>query len=186
MGDAHLDMAAQKLLGHWGSKIILTFIVVSVIGTVNGLIIGSIRNPQSLAKRGMVPFADKLTKSDAKYGISLTSAIVSLVISLLWMSVHYITQKFALLGASDISEISIVVNYVGYIVLYIQVIRMFKRGEVNGKLRGIVIPSCAIIGSAFMLIGGLQNKMFLIYASISIAVVAISLIYYNKSVKSQK
>lgn len=179
MGDAHLDFAAQNLLGHWGAKIVLTFIVVSVIGTVNGLIIGSIRNPQSLAIRKMIPFSDKFAQSNKKYEVSLTSAALSMVVSLIWMTVHYITQKFALLGASDVSEISIVVNYVGYIVLYIQVMKLFKRGEIKGIGKGIIIPTLAIIGSAFMLIGGLQNKMFLVYASISIAVVALSLIYYN-------
>ncbi len=184
MGDAHLDFAAQKLLGHWGSKIILTFIVVSVIGTVNGLIIGSIRNPQSLAMRKMIPFSDKFTESNKKFGVSLSSAALSLTVSLIWMLVHYLTQKFALLGASDVSEISIVMNYVGYIILYLQVIKMFIKKDVKGVFKGIVIPVLAIIGSAFMLVGGLQNKMFLIYASISIAVVVISLLYYSYSKKS--
>lgn len=184
MGDAHLDFAAQKLLGHWGSKIILTFIVVSVIGTVNGLIIGSIRNPQSLAMRKMIPFSDKFTESNKKFGVSLSSAALSLTVSLIWMLVHYLTQKFALLGASDVSEISIVMNYVGYIILYLQVIKMFIQKDVKGVFKGIVIPVLAIIGSAFMLVGGLQNKMFLIYASISIAVVVISLLYYSYSKKS--
>ena len=184
MGDAHLDFAAQKLLGHWGSKIILTFIVVSVIGTVNGLIIGSIRNPQSLAMRKMIPLSDKFTESNKKFGVSLSSAALSLTVSLIWMLVHYLTQKFALLGASDVSEISIVMNYVGYIILYLQVIKMFIQKDVKGVFKGIVIPVLAIIGSAFMLVGGLQNKMFLIYASISIAVVVISLLYYSYSKKS--
>ncbi len=184
MGDAHLDFAAQKLLGHWGSKIMLTFIVVSVIGTVNGLIIGSIRNPQSLAMRKMIPFSDKFTESNKKFGVSLSSAALSLTVSLIWMLVHYLTQKFALLGASDVSEISIVMNYVGYIILYLQVIKMFIKKDVKGVFKGIVIPVLAIIGSAFMLVGGLQNKMFLIYASISIAVVVISLLYYSYSKKS--
>lgn len=184
MGDAHLDFAAQKLLGHWGSKIMLTFIVVSVIGTVNGLIIGSIRNPQSLAMRKMIPFSDKFTESNKKFGVSLSSAALSLTVSLIWMLVHYLTQKFALLGASDVSEISIVMNYVGYIILYLQVIKMFIKKDVKGVFKGIVIPVLAIIGSTFMLVGGLQNKMFLIYASISIAVVVISLLYYSYSKKS--
>lgn len=184
MGDAHLDFAAQKLLGHWGSKIMLTFIVVSVIGTVNGLIIGSIRNPQSLAMRKMIPFSGKFTESNKKFGVSLSSAALSLTVSLIWMLVHYLTQKFALLGASDVSEISIVMNYVGYIILYLQVIKMFIKKDVKGVFKGIVIPVLAIIGSAFMLVGGLQNKMFLIYASISIAVVVISLLYYSYSKKS--
>ena len=164
LGDQNLYVAAQNLLGHWGAKIVLTFVVVSVIGTVNGLIIGSIRNPQSLAIRKMIPFSKTFAKSNTKYRISLTSAALSLTCVLICMAAHYATQKFGLLGTSDISEISIVMNYIGYIVLYIQVIKLFVKGKIKGKFKGIIVPVCAIFGSAIMLIGGLQNKMFILYA----------------------
>ena len=51
LGDEHVYLAARNIFGHLGSKILLTFVVISIIGTVNGLIIGMIRQPYSLAIR---------------------------------------------------------------------------------------------------------------------------------------
>ena len=37
LGDEHVYLAARNIFGHLGSKILLTFVVISIIGTVNGL-----------------------------------------------------------------------------------------------------------------------------------------------------
>ena len=42
LGDEHLNVAALKIFGENGAKVILTFIVVSVTGTLNGFILGFI------------------------------------------------------------------------------------------------------------------------------------------------
>ena len=181
-GDAHVNDAAIKLFGSFGAKIILIFVVISVLGTVNGVIIGMMRLPYSLAIRNMIPNSKKFDTISEKYGISLSSGVLSYIISILWMIIHYITQKYNLLPNSDVSEISIVTNYAGFILMYAAVIKLAKKGEIKNKFMGYVVPILATIGSLFILYGGLQNPLFLYYVAFCILVVVVALVYYKKKV----
>ena len=181
-GDAHVNDAAIKLFGSFGAKIILVFVVISVLGTVNGVIIGMMRLPYSLAIRNMIPNSKKFDTISEKYGISLSSGVLSYIISILWMIIHYITQKYNLLPNSDVSEISIVTNYAGFILMYAAVIKLAKKGEIKNKFMGYVVPILATIGSLFILYGGLQNPLFLYYVAFCILVVVVALVYYKKKV----
>lgn len=180
MGDAHLYAAAQKLLGPWGAKIILIFVIISVAGTVNGLVMGNMRNPYSLALRNMIPASQRISRVSETYGLSLPSVAIAFVLSVFWMFIHYLTQKFSLLGNSDVSEISIVMNYLAYIILYLQVMRMARRGAVKGFWRGYGNPALAILGSCIILYGGMQNAMFLLYGAISVVMMGCALWYFRR------
>lgn len=180
MGDSHVNEASIRLFGSLGAKMILTFVVISVLGTVNGVIIGIMRLPYSLAIRNMFPCSDKFTNVSEKYGIPLNSSIFSYFICIAWMLIHYITQKFNILPNSDVSEISIVINYIGFILLYVAVIKLKMNGEIKSSIKGYLFPILAIAGSLFILYGGMQNPLFIYYATFCAAVIAVSLIYYNK------
>ncbi|HBD63091.1 MAG TPA: amino acid permease, partial [Clostridiales bacterium] len=179
VGDAHVNEAALMLFGPMGAKIILTFIVISVIGTVNGVIIGMIRLPYSLSIRKMFPGSDNFSAISEKYSVPIESGIITFIINMVWMLIHYVTQKLNLLPNSDVSEISIVINYIGFILMYIAVINLARKGEIQSKIKGYVFPLLAILGSLFILYGGMQNPLFVYYAIFCIAVIAISLIYYR-------
>lgn len=155
LGDEHVHLAANKLFGASGAKILITFVVVSVLGTVNGLIMGAIRMPYSLAMRGMCPNAKEISKIHEKLGVPVKSGELSLQITLAWYVIHYFTIKFELLGRSDISELAIVMNYVCYIALYVAVINLYKKGEIKSPIKGIVNPIMAIIGSIIIFTGSI-------------------------------
>lgn len=178
MGDEHVNHAASMLFGSVGTKIILVFILTSVLGTVNGIILGSIRLPYALGLRNMIPSANLLKRENEKLaGMPVNSAICAFLFSILWMVLHYVTQKFQLLPNSDVSEISIVTNYLGYIVLYVAVIRLARKGKVKGRWNGYVVPVCATIGALIILMGGMQNPLFGMYMLVSLSLVCAALIY---------
>lgn len=179
MGDGHVNEAALRLFGNMGSKIILIFIIISVLGTVNGIVTGMIRMPYSLSIRNMFPASSRYEVISDKYSVPVKSGILTYIINLVWMAIHYITQKYNLLPNSDISEISIVINYMGFILLYIAVINLTRRGEIQNKFKGYIVPSFAIMGSLFILYGGMQNPLFRYYALFCAAVIAAALIYYK-------
>ena len=182
LGDSHVDLAANKLFGAWGAKIILTFVVISILGTVNGLIMGHTRLPYSLAIRGMFPKSNKIKIVNEKLGMPIISSIVALVISLICLIIHYITQKYNYLPNSDISEISITINYLLYILLYFKVFKMGLSGEIKGIWKGKVNPILATIGSLIILFGSIGNTLFFIYTFICgiILISAILFWKYNK------
>ena len=94
MGDAHVDAAALKLLGPLGSKVILIFVIISVMGTVNGLIMGLLRLPYSLSLRGMFPRSEQISKTREGLSFSLSGALVAFILCVFWMFIHYFTQKY--------------------------------------------------------------------------------------------
>ncbi|VYU06013.1 amino acid permease [Clostridium tertium] len=179
LGDAHVDLAANTLFGAWGAKIVLTFVVVSILGTVNGLVMGHIRLPYSLALRGMFPKSEKIKIVNEKYGMPINSAIVSLLISIICLLIHFVTQKYALLPNSDISEISITINYVMYILLYVKVFKMGMDNEVKGLWKGKLNPILATFGSLIILFGSISNPLFIQYTVICGTVLISAVVFWR-------
>ena len=185
LGDAHVSYAAHKLLGNFGGKIILTFVTISVLGTLNGLILGSIRMPYSLAIRNMLPKSNKFNTINEKFGISVNSALLGIFASGFLIFVHYITQKYNMMPNSDVSEISVIFSYFTYIILYIQVIKLYKKGTIKSKLKGLFNPLLAIIGSLIILIGSLSNPLIIYYTLIFITLIISSLLFWKNQKKLQ-
>ena len=180
LGDAHVDLAAQQLVGPWGAKIILIFVIISVMGTVNGLIMGLIRLPYSLAIRNMFPYSDKVKKTSKESSFSFSSAIIGLCVCIFWMIVHYFTQLHGILRNSDVSEIAITINYVLYIILYLKVFQLGQKGEITGFWRSKINPILAICGSLMILIGSISNPYFFVYAGFSGLLIASSILFWHK------
>ncbi len=184
MGDAHVDAAALKLLGPLGSKVILIFVIISVMGTVNGLIMGLLRLPYSLSLRGMFPRSEQISKTREGLSFSLSGALVAFILCVFWMFIHYFTQKYNILQNSDVSEIAITINYVLYIILYLKVFQMGQKGEIQGFWRGKMNPILAICGSLMILIGSMGNSNFWIYAAFcALLLVAAAAFWHYKGKK---
>ena len=118
-----------------------------------------------------------------KLDMPLNSAIVSFAISIIFLLLHYLIQRFNLMPNGDISEISITVNYALYILLYWKVLKMGLNKEVKGLWRGKINPILAIVGSLIIVIGGFSNPLFLLYAAICLAVLIIAYGYTAKHAK---
>lgn len=183
LGDEHVNVAAVKLFGESGAKVILIFVIVSVLGTLNGFILGFIRLPYSLALRNMFPHSDKIKLVNHSTHLPEYSALIAFFITMFWEMLNYFVQKHELIPNSDLSEIPIVASYILYIILYFAVIKLYKKGEIEGYVRGVVIPILAIIGSVIIIIGGLQNPMTFLYLGICAIIIIISLIFWNKKQK---
>lgn len=179
LGDAHVDLAANNLLGPWGAKIILVFIIVSIMGTANGLTLGMIRLPHSLAKRNMFPNSEFVSKVNEKVLMPVNSALVAFLIFLVWYVIHYITTKFGLLPNSDISEIAITMSYALYMILYFKVLELGRKGEITGLWTAKINPILAIIGSLIILFGGMSNKLFFIYAGFCLLVIISAVLFWK-------
>ena len=180
LGDAHVNEVVIMLFGDFGAKVFLIFIIISVLGTLNGFILGFLRMPYSLAIRDMFPMAKKTSYIAKGHHVPRFSAKIALGLSLIWMVVNYITQKYNLIPNSDVSEIPIVASYILYIILYIAVIRMYFKGEIKNFIKAVIVPVIAIVGSLFIVIGGLQNPMTIAYLGICLIVIVIALMYLKK------
>lgn len=179
MGDAHLDFASNMIFGPNGAKVIMVFVLISVLGTLNGLIMGMIRMPYALGLDNMFLKSKKLATISEKSGFPVNSAIFASFIVIFWLVVHYFTQKNALLPNSDISEIAIVTSYLLYLLLYYKVFLLWKNKEIKSVFRGLICPIFASIGSLIIFSGGLQSPLFLLYLTICLVVFVGGLSYYK-------
>ncbi|OON97137.1 MAG: amino acid permease [Epulopiscium sp. Nele67-Bin005] len=178
-GDAHVDMAAHVIFGELGAKLILIFVVISVVGTVNGLIMAASRLPYALALRGMFPKSETFSRINEK-GLPLPSIICSFGLIMFWLFVHFNTMAIGI----DISEISVGLSYLGYIYLYFQVIKLRQQGEITSNIKGYVIPIIATLGSLIILSGSIGNDLFLLYFGICAAVVFSAMAFYKKKISN--
>lgn len=182
LGDSHVSLAAYNLLGATFSKMIIIFIIISVIGTVNGLVTGYIRMPYSLSlRKGMFPLSKYLNKLDERFNMPINSAICALIICTLWMIIHYLCTKYNLLYNSDVSEGAIVISYILYTLLYYRVFKMYLNKEIKSKFKGIICPALAAFGALIILSGGIQNKLFVVYLGLSILLFIYAIFYYKKN-----
>lgn len=178
-GDESVYIAANQLFGPAGAKLVLVFIVISVLGTVNGLALGYIRMPYTMASRHMFPLRKQICNENGEQGTySIMSGIICFLLILVWISIHYATQKFQLPG--DVSEIAICVNYLNYIVLYVVVIMMAKRSEIQGFWKGLVNPVFAIIGSLIIFSGSISNPLFEISLIVCFGIMLYAYFYSKK------
>ncbi len=181
LGDASVATAATNLIGPMFASIIYVFVTISVMGTTNGVILGYIRLPYSLALRNAIPFSNSLKKISPKLNMPVNSAFFAIAVSLVWWVIQYLQDKYSLLINGDIAEIAISVSYLLYIILYYQVFRLWRQGKVKGIWYGVVFPIFATIGSLFVLIGGLTNPQFIIFVVICAVAIVGGFLYGGKA-----
>lgn len=178
LGDNHVYVAAETLLGSVGARIVIIFVLISVIGTCNGLVLAHTRMPYALAEKDMIFFAKRFISKSKKFDAPVMSALFSFGLAMLWTVAHYVTQRYNIMGGSDVSEIAIVAQYAMFIPLYIQVFKLWRKREI-GVFKGIISPSLAIFGSIFSFISGFVNPLFILNLII-VAAVVISAYLFEK------
>lgn len=155
--DNALNFAVQYYFGKKAASFILIFVIIAILGVVNGLVIAGIRMPQALAEKSiLLPRSIHIIHKDL--GISLPSACVFILSLIFWLSIHYVAQSSGVLNGRDISEIAIVFNYLIYLILYLRLIQMYKRGQLHSIFKGIIFPVLASLGSLIIFVGGLISS----------------------------
>ena len=162
VGDQAVYNVGELIFGSNGGKFMLIFVIISVLGVVNGVTLGHMRMPYALATKHMLPKSESIAHMDRKRQLSQKSFKISLYISLTWMFLHYITQKTGILASGDVSEIAIVFAYICYPVLYLYVIKLYKKGEIKSRFKGLIAPIFASVGSGIIIIGGvISNPVYM-------------------------
>lgn len=181
-GDGAINQIGTAILGASGEAVILVFVLIAVLGVVNGLTLGFIRLPQALAEKNMLPGSRKIKLIDSKTELSPYSALLAYGISFIWMILHYATQKSEILAGGDVSEIAIVFSYLTYTLLYFKVLQMKREGIIQNPFLGYIAPVLGMAGSAIILIGGIfSNPAFVpVFIALSLLVCLSGYVYFLK------
>lgn len=143
----------ESIMGKIGGGIFTFFIMVSCLGTVNGVVLASCRGMYTMSIRGRGIAPQKFSKLGENESVSLWSCIYGLgciiLMLVFWFLAMHEVWLFKHLGSMD--EIVCAIIYGLYITMYIYIMKNFK--EQNFFIR-FVMPIIAIIGSVFFVICG--------------------------------
>ena len=183
LGENGVRIAFQRLFGEGAGTLVFVLIVISCLGTLNGLTLANVRGMYSMACKDHGPKPDLFKQIDSVTNMPTNSAIISLFLAAFWLLYFY---GVALGGgwfgkfSFDSSELPIVTLYGMYIPMFINYIRINKEASVFNRF---IMPTLAIIGSLVMILSAIKaygiSTVFhylIVYAVFMI----VGNIFYNK------
>ena len=142
--------AFTNIFGGVGGAVLNICIVVSCLGTLNGLMVGVTRGMYAIAARGNGPKPEMFSSVDKHTNMTSNSAVWGLFISAAWLLYFYganLSSGWFGLFNFDSSELPIVTIYAMYIPIFIA--WMIKEKEL-GVFKRFILPIASIICCAFM------------------------------------
>ncbi len=176
-GNNAVSVAANRLFGNFAAVLITAFVVISCLGTLNGLIMSCIRTPLSLAIRNQGPAPKLLSRVDPKTNMPPYTTLVTFSLSVAYIIIWYGSLNNWYGQYVGLDEIPIVLIYGLYIFLYLWYMKTFIDLNIWKRFG---IPIFAIIGSIIILYGGITNPSIGIYLIISLIVILSGLLFYRK------
>lgn len=169
LGDGSVGYIVNQLFGSIGTKIIYLMVVISVMAAVNGLVLGYLRMPYALAIRDEFPKSEWFKKLHPKFDISITSALLGFVVSLVWFVLHGFSQYgVKILGLNfsglQVDNIPVVLTYFFFVSLYIYLIPLHIKKKEWLKL---IAPILGTLGAILVIYGGMSQANAFIYFVIS-------------------
>lgn len=150
------------LMGKFGGTVFSFFILVSCLGTVNGVSMGCCRGMYTMSCRGLGMCPEKFVKVGKNKSVSFLSCLYGYCFILLMLGVWALAMHdvwlFSHLGAMD--EIVCAIIYAVYIAMYVYIMKNFKD---LGVLKRFIMPSFAILGSVFFTFCGTGLYQLIVY-----------------------
>ena len=148
-GQRGVFLAFETVFGEGIGIVIFVLLIISCISTCNGLSVANCRGMYALAARGHL--SERLAELDPHSNTPLTSSILSLVMSLLWL-VHFYGSNIAQpwfpdLFCFDSSELPIITLYAFYIPIFFM---MMKNEKDLHPFPRYVLPGLGVVGCLFM------------------------------------
>ncbi len=171
-GEAGAKIAFEGIFLKAGGTILFVFVVISCLGTLNGLMLGCTRGMYSLAARNQGPKASIFKQVDKETNMPSNSSIVGLLLCAFWLLYFFGTQLTdSWIGPYwfDSSELPIVTIYASYIPIFIML--AVKEKELPSFKR-FVMPVLAVLACIFMIIAAcFAHKMAVVWYLITFAIV---------------
>ncbi len=142
--------AFSNVFGTIGGIVLNICIVVSCLGTLNGLMMAETRGMYALAARNEGPLVNMFKQIDKETNMATNSSVWGLLITAFWLLYFYganLTNGWFGVFNFDSSELPIVTIYAMYIPMFI--IWMKKEKELS-KFKRFILPALAIISCAVM------------------------------------
>lgn len=152
-GQAGAKLAFENIFGTMGGSLIFVFVIISCLGTLNGLMLGCTRGMYSLAIRNEGPAPAAFRQVDHVTNMPANSSIVGVLLCAVWLLYFYGANLAAKPWFGpfcfDTSELPIITLYAAYIPIFL---RMMIREKDLSVFKRLVMPALAIAGCLFMMV----------------------------------
>lgn len=178
-GEDSVRNAFASTLGSIGGSTLFIFIVISCLGTLNGLSMACTRGVYSLSARGMGPFPKVFSKVNKKNNMPINSGILGLCSILFWLFLWYGSFKGWWGMFLDFSELPVITMYFLYIPIFLCMMKLLKDANF---IQRFVVPILAISGSLFMIYATFLAhgvKAVVIYMILFSVIIGIGLAFKN-------
>lgn len=173
-GQAGAMLAFQKIFGTLGGSLIFVFVIISCLGTLNGLMLASTRGMYSLAIRNRGFSPETFSQVDSVTNMPTNSSILGVLLCAFWLLYFYganLTDAWFGPFSFDTSELPIVTLYGAYIPILIM---FMKKEKELGTFKRFVMPLLSILGCAFMVIAAcIAHGMAVVYYLIVFIIIVV-------------
>jgi len=192
-----LPMIAFSNLFHSNvvGTIVFVFIIISCLGTTNGVILGCMRGFYSIAVRGQGPKPNLIAEVDESTGMPLKSCLIGLALCAFWLFqcgtlffngplVMNSTGNPLWLMSWEADEIVIVTQYALYIPIFLHL--MIKEKQFS-PIKRFLLPFlgiCACVFMCFCCWKSYGTYLILSYLVVFAIIMGIGVLFYKKNKKS--
>lgn len=183
-GEHGAKLAFMNIFGSGAGIGVFVLVVVSCLGTLNGLMLASTRGMYSMAVRNCGPKPKMFSQVDSQSNMPTNSAIMGVLVCAAWLVYFYGANLaepmwFGKYGF-DSSELPIVTIYPMYVPIFIM---MMKKERGLSAFKRYIAPVCATVSSVFMLYAAIvaHGEDVLYYLVMFAVIMAVAVPFYRKS-----
>ena len=182
-GETGAKLAFQAVFSNVGASALFVVIVISCLGTLNGLMMGCTRGFYALAARGEGPAPEKFRQIDPTSNMPTNSSIIGLFFAAFWLMYFYganLTAPWFGPFCFDTSELPIVTLYAAYIPIFWHI----TRDSALSFGKRVIAPLLAICGCIFMVVAAcFAHRVAVVYYIIIFAIISLIGASYMKPSK---
>lgn len=181
-GETGAKIAFSTVFTNAGGTLLFVFVVISCLGTLNGLMMACTRAFYAMAVRDEGPMPHVFKVVDAVTKMPTNSALIGLMMAMIWLAYFYGANLAPVLWFGpfcfDSSELPIVTIYAMYIPIFLM--QMVKGTDMKFTQR-VIAPVLGILASAFMVLAAFVSlgKAIIYYLILFAAVMVIGLLMKN-------
>jgi APA family basic amino acid/polyamine antiporter len=180
-GEAGAKLAFATIFSSLWGTLIFVFVIISCLGTLNGLMLGCTRGIYSIAARDKGPNVGMFKQIDNYTNMPTNSAIFGLLLCGIWLLFFYganLTKPWFGFFCFDSSELPVVTIYALYIPIFIM---LMKKEDDLPAFKRYIMPTAAVIGSLFMIVAAcFAHRLAVVAYLIVFAVIMTIGAFYSK------
>ncbi len=169
--NTYITEFARKFASDSGALLMQLFIIISVLGTSNGLLLASIRVPYQFVNLKKSKNFLKLDRVNKKTKMPLNSGVFSVGAIIFYLGVYYLTSTLPFFSEKnfDLSAIPIIFIYMVNGALFLGLFKLINKNLFQGKsLLKKIMSVIAVLGNGIVLFGSASAANGLTYFVVNI------------------